>query len=357
MRNRVFLGVSPVRVNVRDRSSNRSPRLGLVLAVLPVVWLACPSRSEAQVDESLVTRRWKTDNFWAETYDKPIWTSRGRVEDPEEGLQMLHWVSEGRIKFSRRDLDPPVWIGYRALTISVISESDLLGHTFSDVALAVAARLGSIGEDWSVTASAGAGTANDGRWDDPHSVFPVATLEFTRVVDPSTFWHVGLSLDGNRGLLPAYPLPYAMVEATIDPSLSFLLGFPKSEVVVRPLPSTLLTLQWSFPSNASARAEADLGAGFGLFGEASRRVDGFHLRHHDRTRLFFEMNTAELGVRWVTKWMDVSLSVGYAFGQRFFTGTDLVGRTRGSSVEDLPFVALTFPSTFWSAPFSSAAFR
>ena len=42
-----------------------------------------------------------------------------------------------------------------------------------------------------------------------------------------------------------------------------------------------------------------------------------------------------------------------AFGQRFFTGDDLWDRTKGSGVEDLPFVALTFPSTFWAAPLSS----
>jgi len=26
-------------------------------------------------------------------------------------------------------------------------------------------------------------------------------------------------------------------------------------------------------------------------------------------------------------------------------------------VEDLPFIALTFPSTFWAAPFSAGVFR
>jgi hypothetical protein len=119
----------------------------------------------------------------------------------------------------------------------------------------------------------------------------------------------------------------------------------------------IVVLQWEFPTNALARIEAELGAGFSLFAEASRRVDGFHLRHEERTRLFFEMNTAEVGVRWKSSWMDVSLSAGYAFGQRFFTGYDLRNRTSGASVEDLPFIALTFPSTFWAAPFSAGVFH
>ena len=93
------------------------------------------------------------------------------------------------------------------------------------------------------------------------------------------------------------------------------------------------------------------------FADASRRIDGFHLRHEERLRLFYEMNTAEVGFRWVTTWMDVSLSAGVAFGQRYFTGDDLRHRTPGGSIEDLPFIALTFPSTFWAAPFSSGVER
>lgn len=319
--------------------------------------LACPTPTDAQVDENLLTRRWKSDNFWAETYDKPLLTAQGRLEESDDRIQIFHWNSEGRIKFDRQSLEPPVWIGYRALTSSVSSDAELLDHTFADVALAVAASLGSIGEDWTVLASAGAGTANDGRWDNPHALYPVATLDFTYRHKYSTFWHFGLTLDGNRGLLPDIPLPYVMVETRLHPSLSMLLGFPKSEIVARPGRTAILSLQWAFPSNASARIEADLGSGFSIFVEATRRIDGFHLRDEDRTRIFFAMNTAEFGVRWVTTWMDVSLSAGYAFGQRYFTGDDLVSGTRGESIDNLPFVALTFPSTFWASPFSSGVFR
>ena len=134
-------------------------------------------------------------------------------------------------------------------------------------------------------------------------------------------------------------------------------GFPKTDIVVRPFEPLIVSLQWAFPSNASGRIEVDVGGGFSLFGEVSRIVDAFHLRHEERLRQFYLMNAVELGARWVTTWMDVSLSAGYAFGQRFFTGDDLWDRTRGPSVENLPFVALTFPSTFWAAPFSSGVSR
>jgi hypothetical protein len=162
-----------------------------------------------------------------------------------------------------------------------------------------------------------------------------------------------------RALLSAVPALWlaGQARAELDSNLKIVLGFPISELVVRPFDPLIVALQWQFPCNASARIEAELDARFSLFSEVSRRVDGFHLRHEERTRLFFEMNTAEVGARWKSSWMDVSLSAAYAFGQRFFTGPDLSRRTSGASLEDLPFIALTFPSTFWAAPFSFGVFR
>lgn len=328
----------------------------LLLLALPAFWAAVPAPAAAQVDESLLTRRWRADNFWAETYDKPLLTAQGRLEETDERIQLFHWDSEGRIKFHRKDLDPPVWIGYRAFTMSVTSDSDVLNHTFSDVGVVVAMRLGSIGDDWTVHAAAGIGTANDGRWDNLHALYPAATIDFSRPLGDGTL-HLGLCLDGNRGILPSYPLPVIEWEARLDHGLELMLGFPKVEIIARPLAPLILSFEYAFPANASVRVEGDLGDGFSVFVEASRRVDGFHLRHEKDLRLFFSLNAAELGFRWVTKYIDVSLSVGYAFGLRFFTGDDVMDRDRFVSVHNLPFIALTFPSTFWAAPFSSGMAR
>lgn len=310
-----------------------------------------------QVDERLVGRTWKTDNFWAETYDKPIVSARGEVEDTGDKINLFHWNSEGRIKFDAEDIDPPFWIGYRALTLSINSDAEILHHPFADVALAAAARLGRIGTHNTIYVSAGAGTANDGRWDNRSALFAVATIEVAHKSDDDTLWHVGLTLDGNRGMLASVPLPYFLYEARVGETLTVMAGFPRTEVVFRPFKPVMLSAQWAFPSNASGRFEVDLGGGFSVFADASRRIDAFHRRHEGRERLFYEMNTAELGFRWVTTGMDVGLSAGVAFGQRYFLGDDLRHRARGSGIEDLPYLALTFPSTFWAAPFSSGVER
>jgi hypothetical protein len=325
-------------------------RLALPACAVALLFAAAAGPARAQVDESLVTRHWKTTNFYAETFDKPIVTDKGKLDDGDDDIRIFHWNSEGRIKFSRKQLEPPVWLGYRALTISISSDDERLDHAFGDVALAVAVRLGEIG-DWEVIAAAGGGTANDGRWDNRHALYAAATLDFLHKWSNETIWHVGISLDGNRSLLQGWPLPYAAFESAPDPSINVLLGFPRSEVVYRPFEPLALTLRWVFPSTAQARVEMDLGAGVSVFLDAGRRIDGFHLRHHEHTRLFYEMNTAEAGIRWKSPWIDVSLSAGIAFGQRFFTGFDINHRTPGSTVEDLAFIAITLPSKFWAIPF------
>ncbi|MBV8878690.1 MAG: hypothetical protein JO332_01885 [Planctomycetaceae bacterium] len=325
----------------------------LCLGTIP----ALASRVDAQVDEALITKRWKTDNFWAETYDRPYVTARGEIEGSDEHFMMFHWISQGRIKFDRADLHPPVWLGYRADTVSINSDRELLDHPFADVALGAGVQLGSIGSGWMMAAGAGVGTANDGRWDNPHAVYGTATLDFARTVASEPTWHVGLTYDGNRSVLEAVPLPYFQVETAPDPSLTLLLGFPKAEIVWRPWGPLTLSAEWQLATQASARVDVDLGAGFTTFAAVLRRIDGFHLRDQERTRLFWEVHTVEVGARWVTSWLDVGLSVGTTFGQRYFEGPDVLDRTRGDSIDRLPFIALTLPGASWAPPLSAGLHR
>jgi hypothetical protein len=159
-------------------------------------------------------------------------------------------------------------------------------------------------------------------------------------------WHLGLSYYGNSTLMPALPLPVAECELEPDPAIRLRLGIPRSEVVARPAGDLAVTLRWDFPTNALARLEQGLGSGWSLFAEGNRRVDGFHMRESGSTRMFYELNAAEAGIRWVTSWADISLSAGYAFEQSFFTGYDMRNRDEVGSPEDRPFVALTVQGTF-----------
>jgi hypothetical protein len=302
--------------------------------------------AEGQVDSRLLTERWKDGDHWADTWDKPLVIPRGQLEDGGGGLQVFDWDSRGRIKVDRTERDPDGWIGYRVLTIDIHSRQEVLNHVFTDLALGFAAKLGSLGDQWMLSASAGAGTANDGRFDRTDTYYPVAAIDLARGAGDDPRWHVGLSLDGNRTLFPDAPLPYATFEKTVAPGLELRIGIPESQVVWKPCDSLTATALWEFPTNAFARLDMALVGGFGLLAEVRHQTDGFHLRDHEETRLFYELNTAEIGVRYIASWIDLSLSGGVAFDQKLFTGFDLRRRSSLASPEDRPFVALTAQGTF-----------
>lgn len=322
-----------------------------------VLLLAAASTLDAQVDEALLTRRWKTDNFWAETYDRPLVTGTGNFEGSTDDFQMFHWVSVGRIKFDQEDLDPAVWLGYKANTISMTTDRDFLNHAYGDVALGVAAQLGSLGGGWSWSAGAAIGTANDGRWDNSDALYGTASVDFAYRKDGGLPLHVGLGYDGNRTFFPNVPLPHFLMELTPDPTLTLLIGFPKAELIWRPTRWLIFSVEGQLSTQATARVDVDLGSGFTIFADVVRRIDAFHLRDVEHDRLFMEVHTAEVGVRWVSSWMDVGLSVGTTFSQRYFSGPHILDRDKGDSIESLPFVAITIPGVNWAPPLSAGLKR
>jgi hypothetical protein len=330
---------------VRTPALPTSRRLLPALAALAVSF-AAQAPAGAQTAFGLLRDPWKPEDHWSDTRDKPFWIAPGQLDDGGGDIRIFHWNSTGRVKFDRTDREPAAWMGYRLLAISVRSDLPAIDHTFYDVALAGAGRLGSLGGDWTLAAAAGMGTANDGSFRNADAIYPVAAIAASRGPGAPTRWTLGLSHDGNGALLPAVPVPVVVCELDPDPSLRLRLGIPRTQVVAHPAKGLTATLQWDYPVNALARLEQGLGAGFSLFAEGSRRVDSFHMRESGSTRMFYELNAAEAGLRWVASWIDVSLSAGYAFEQTFFTGYDLRNRDTVGSPEDRPYVALTVKGTF-----------
>jgi hypothetical protein len=325
------------------RSCRRLPAL---LLLAGAIGLAAAAPADAQVDVNVLREPWEPVDHWADTGDKPLWIATGRLDGTTDSVRIFHWDSYGRVKFDRDDNTPGAWLEYRLLAVAVSSDRPAIDHNFYDVALAGAGRLGSLGEGWTLSASAGAGTANDGSFRNADALYAAAALVASQAPGTPARWSLGLSYDGNGALLPAMPIPVVSCELELDPALRLQLGIPRTEIVARPTDDLVGTLRWDYPTSALARLEQGLGTGWSLFAEASRRVDGFHMRESGSTRMFYELNAAEAGVRWVTTWADLSISGGYAFEQAFYMGYDIRNRDAVGSPGDRPFIALTVEGTF-----------
>jgi hypothetical protein len=277
-----------------------------------------------QVDPRLASKSWPPEDHWADTLDKPLFIFEG-----DDG-SVFHWDSSGRIKVPRDERDPDVWAGYRLLTISVDSDLESLDREFTDLALAGAWAVG----DFSF--AAGVGTVNDGLFSDPDTLYGLGFAEYRKGA-----LRGGVSYDGNRSYLPGYPLPYVSWIPEFGNGLRLSLGTLESTAS-----GFTASARWAWPTDGSIRMEQVLGRGFRAYGELLRRIDGFHERGHEETRLFYQFHTAEAGLRWAGSWLDLSLGGGCAFKQRWTEGTDLGNDRTVATPEDRPYVALTIQGTF-----------
>jgi hypothetical protein len=333
-----------VRTPARPRLVFR--RLTTLLLSAVAAFLAAAAPAAAQVDVDILREPWEPVDQWAETGDKPIWIATGRIEGTDDNVRIFHWDSVGRVKFDRDERAPENWLGYRLLALSVDSDLPAIDHSYYDISVTGAAQLGAMGGGWTFGMAAGFGTANDGSFRNADALYPIAMATVTKSGAGEPRWDLGIGCYGNSSLLPALPIPVIQCELEPDPALRLRLGIPRTEAVAHLDGGPSATLRWDYPTNALARLEQELGSGWSLFAEGSRRVDGFHMRESGSTRMFYELNAAEAGIRWVTSWADISLSTGYALEQSFFTGYDMRNRDEVGSPENRPFVALTVQGTF-----------
>lgn len=301
--------------------------------------------AEAQIDSNLLREKWPAENHWAETYDKPFFILKGKDSDGET-FGAFHWDSLGRFKTDREDQHPTVWGGYKILTISIGSNAPFAENGLYDIGLAVAGKVMSLGDNWMLEASGGVATANDGHFKNTEAIYPAATILAQHTITEHEFLQLGITYDGNSELLPAMPLPVVEYEAVLGPALKVRAGFPHASVEFRPWADVSVLLMAEYPTNARAHGEVDIGSGFRLFSEVTRRIDGFHQNDAGRERVFVRLHTAEGGIRFVTSWIDISLSGGYTFGNEVFTGYDMRERDQTNRPGNRPMVALTVQGTF-----------
>ncbi len=191
----------------------------------------------------------------------------------------------------------------------------------------------------------GAGHANDGHFNDDDGWYGLATINVTRQLDETSRLHVGLSYHGNRLILPDIPLPY-ITYTHRDDQVTYAIGLPSTWVAWTAVENLTVEAAYLFPMDGEVRVEYRLSERFSIFAEYLATTDGWSIDGVDHRRMFYEFHRASAGVRWVSRWIDASLGIGYAFDQRFETGFDVRDTTHIVALEDEPLVSLRLTGTF-----------
>lgn len=164
-----------------------------------------------------------------------------------------------------------------------------------------------------------------------------------------------LSLDYDRSgtLLPDVPLPGFAYRHT-DDILSWMVGFPRSELLVNLTTGLSLSASYAAPMTADVTLEQQLGDGLSVFGGYSNFFNGFFLDGESREdRFFLQMQRVEVGLRYINGdmlgkglYLDAGLSVGYVLDQSWSRGFDVRDLENIGSTEATPFVGLVIRGRF-----------
>lgn len=255
--------------------------------------------------------------------------------DPDTGeaydFRINQYRAEGRLRLTPGESEEGIAraqprAGFAYNQIQIQSSDPRVPDSMLDASVAVG--MGVLAVDgWLGGVTLGYGYAAADGNDDANASYVQANFAvgktFSNGVDS---FGVVINYDGNRSILPDWPLPGFQYRKRLDDEFILSLGFPYSGLEWRPNERFTLTVQYSIPDTFTARADYDLVAGVGLYGSFERSTlathwDELEAGHH---RVFFRQSLVEGGLAWdidKDKLRAIG-AVGYAFEQEFDTGFD-----------------------------------
>lgn len=179
---------------------------------------------------------------------------------------------------------------------------------------------------WLGGVTIGAGVANSNNEDDGNGLYLEANFAIGKTFANDDSFGIVINYDGNRTLLPDWPLPGAQYLRKVGDQLTLTLGFPFSGVVWEPNDTFSLRVNYVIPDSFNARADYKVLGDLALFGSLNSSTLATHwdeLEDGD-DRVFFERSQIELGISYDADPDKVKfiISVGYAFEQEFSSGFD-----------------------------------
>lgn len=304
----------------------------------PVAW--------AQSPRDMIVIPWPEGRYWAQTVDDVMIFETGHTKGSDLSTSIFRWDSIGRIRFDRDEADPRWMVGYRILNLDVDSELANVHSSYWDIALAVGHKFDRLANGWQLSLAGGAGTANDAHFDDADAIYGLATLNAGKELTDKSSLNIGLQFDGNRSVFPDFPFPYLVYNRRVNDNFGYTLGIPINGFKWRPFKMVTLQVSYLAPVSGAANLSVWFSEQLSLFAEFESDTDGFHIDGVEHRRMFYSNRHVSGGIRWITKWADLSLSVGYAFDQEFERGFDLRNTDNVADLSDGPFAGIKVRGTF-----------
>lgn len=268
------------------------------------------------------------------------------VKGSNSGFTLATFESAGRFRL-QPEMEGGLAAGYDLTYLNIVSGDSLLPDRLVDQSIGLGSNFGEY-DGWKVGGSAAAGYAGNNPFADGNAWYMKADLFATTPLSADSQLRIILDYDGNRSLFPDVPLPLVSYMQKVDDNFSYNLGVPYSSLHYRPTDRWTIDVQYYLPVTIDADATYKINDQWSAYGAFENRYFAFHDSAYDgNTRLFFRQRRLEGGVHWRPKAHTmVTLAGGYAFGQRFEKGFQILNTTTVRDIADAPYVRAAVRFTF-----------
>ncbi|MGN6725862.1 MAG: hypothetical protein ACTHLZ_08080 [Tepidisphaeraceae bacterium] len=303
-------------------------------------WLACAG-ALAQTDTGLVVDDWDNQGHLESDTGAMLFDQSGSRPN-----LLSRFYSQGRFRFDpSMPLSPS--IGYDWTHFSLSSGLAPLPRRLDDLSFAVGSPLFAQGS-WFGGATLGFGYAGDESWGSSHGYYGKASAFIGDDLGQGRTLLFTLGYDGNRTFLPDVPLPSVEYDMKFDDRLELAIGLPTSAVIWRPDDRWTFTASYDFPTTLLAEADFKLVPTLTLQTRYVSDEFAFHTSTlpADR-RLFYSSDRVELGAEWkIQPDLNLSTTLGYAFGQQFSQGFDDRSLSNRMNLQDRWYVGVAVDFSF-----------
>lgn len=309
-------------------------RVLVIGVVLFAISLAATVR--AQTGAALLLKPWPQDQAFEGVAGG--YFENSAHSDSGDNVQFSDYESSGRIRIMPGNLISPR-VGYDFRYINADTKSTVIPHELSDQSIALGTAIAQY-SGWVAGATFGLGYAGDSAFSRGSAWYGKATVAFGKKFDDRNGLGIVIDYDGNRPYYPDFPLPGFAYIHRHDPHLLLTLGVPYSSIEWTPTERIKVEGSYTLLQDLAARISYEFIKHWTVFTAFHTERDAFHVDDFPKDRrLLFENHRVEGGVQFVPcDHATLSLSGGYAFGNRFSQGFDFDKTHTVLKISDAPFL-------------------
>jgi len=280
------------------------------------------STAAAQTGPALVLRPW-SKGHQVQIHTEAMVLNHGHTDNSDAGYRVGRYDVSGRW---RGDLEANasalLAMGVEASYLKISTNDPVLPERLVNQAIAAGFQLS---EEGDIQLVLGVGYAGSTPYADADALYGQADLIYTKSLDPQSQLRLILSYDGHRVLFPDVPLPSVLYQRQYSQTISYGLGFPVNNLHWQVSDRLSVQALYILPTTINLSVEYKIDEAWKVFGRFDNQLDAFTIDGaRDHRRLFYLQRRIEAGIRMQSdQQVDVTLAVGYAFGQEFSTGHDV----------------------------------